>query len=211
MSDKILRWNANYLRPEGFQTMEDNLSEKTQDRRIAKTKVALERALFSLMQKHEWEYITIRLLCDQADVARSSFYAHYDSLGVLLDAVISANMPAAVAASSVGGDASTLQWLIDHISGNKRLFFHTVNSPSGAAVLSRFKLAVKNVLRDELASKGYAVSEVQLSFLVGGTFEALHNWAVAWRIDRLSALKKEVSQIAESLLRNLEPTVKISY
>lgn len=186
--------------------MTDNLSEKAQDRRIAKTKGALGRSLFTLMQKHEWQDITIQLLCDQADVARSSFYAHYDSLGSLLDAVISANMPAAIAASSGGGSASTLDWLIDHISGNKRLFFHTVNSPSGAVVLSRFKAAIKNALRDELASKGYAVTEVQLAFLVGGTFEALHNWAVTWRIDRLYALKKDVSDIARDLLRNCEPT-----
>jgi AcrR family transcriptional regulator len=188
--------------------MADNMSEKAQDRRIGKTKGALARSLFALMQKHEWEDITIQLLCDEADVARSSFYAHYDSLGSLLDTVISANMPAAIAASSGSGRASTLIWLVDHISGNKRLFFHTVNSPSGAAVLSRFKAAVKNALRDELASKGYAVSDVQLAFLVGGTFEALHNWAVAWRIDRLSALKTDVSEMAEALLCKCQSNVK---
>jgi AcrR family transcriptional regulator len=200
LSDKKTQWNGDRSAGGGFQTMTDILSGKTQDRRIAKTRAALARSLFALMQRYEWEHITIQALCDEADVARSSFYAHYDSLGSLLDAVVSANMPAAIAAHSDGGGASTLDWLIDHVSANKRLFHHTVNSPSGAAVLSRFKAAVKNALRDELELKGHAVTEAGLSFLIGGTFEALHTWAAAWRMERIAALKTDVAGFAAVLL-----------
>ena len=148
---------------------------------------------------------TIQLLCDEADVARSSFYAHFDSLGGLLDAVISVNMPSAIAADAGGGALSALTWLVDHISKNKRLFFHTVNSPSGAAVLSRFKAAIKNEVRAETAAKGYDLSETQLAFLVGGTFEAVQAWAVSWRMDRLGALKRDVSTFAEAVLSGHAP------
>ncbi len=179
--------------------MRGKTSGKLQDRRIAKTRAALGQALFALMQTREWENITIQLLCDEADVARSSFYAHFDSLGGLLDAVISENMPSAIAAIG-GGPVSVLAWLVDHIAENKRLFFHTVNSPSGAAVLSRFKAAIKNEVRAENAAKGIVLTDTQLAFLVGGTFEAVQAWALTWRMDRLAALKQDVAVFAGTML-----------
>jgi AcrR family transcriptional regulator len=175
------------------------MSGKAQDRRVGKTRAALGRSLFLLMQTREWEQITIQLLCDEADVARSSFYAHFDSLGSLLDAVISENMPSAIAASG-GGEVSALTWLVDHIAENKKLFFHTVNSPSGTAILSRFKAAIKNEVRAETAAKGIVLTETDLAFLVGGTFEAVQAWALTWRMDRLAALKQDVSIFAGMVL-----------
>jgi AcrR family transcriptional regulator len=176
------------------------LSGKTQDRRVGRTRAALGQALFALMQTHEWESINIQILCDEANVARSSFYAHFDSLGGLLEAVISANMPAAIAAGAGGGAAPALTWLVDHIAENKRLFFHTVNAPSGAVVLSRFKAAIKTAVRAETAAKGYDLTETELAFLVGGAFEAVQTWAVSWRMERLAALKSDVSNLAEIVL-----------
>ncbi len=185
--------------------MREIMSGKTHDRRVAKTRAALGRALFTLMQSREWENITIQLLCDEADVARSSFYAHFDSLGGLLDAVIGANMPSAIAASGGGGAVSALTWLVDHIAENKKLFIHTVNSPSGAAVLSRFKAAIKNEVRAETAAKGVVLTETHLAFLVGGTFEAVQTWALTWRMDRLAALKQDVAIFAGIVQSAHEP------
>jgi AcrR family transcriptional regulator len=180
--------------------MDGKSSGKAQDRRVAKTRAALGQALFALMQTREWEDISIQLLCDEANVARSSFYAHFDSLGGLLDAVISANMPSAIAANAGGGAAPALAWLVDHIAENKRLFFHTVNAPSGAAVLSRFKAAIKSAVCAETAAEGYDLSETQLAFIVGGTFEALQTWAVSWRMERLAELKNDIAAFAETVL-----------
>jgi AcrR family transcriptional regulator len=179
--------------------VQELLAEKKQDRRVGRTRAALGQALFALMQTHEWKNINIQILCDEANVARSSFYAHFDSLGGLLEAVISANMPSAIAAGG-GGASPALTWLVDHIAENKRLFFHTVNAPSGAAVLSRFKAAIKSAVRAETAAKGYDLTETELAFLVGGTFEAVQTWAVSWRMERLTALKSDVSSLAEVVI-----------
>ena len=185
--------------------MVEKMPGKAQDRRIAKTRAALGQALFALMQTRQWEDISIQLLCDEANVARSSFYAHFDSLGGLLDAVISANMPSAIAASGGGGPVPALIWLVDHIAENKTLFFHTVNAPSGAAVLSRFKAAIKNAVRAETAAEGFELTETQLSLLVGGAFEAIQTWAVFWRMERLAALKNDIVSFAEAVLPRNAP------
>src|SRR5258707_3194308 len=49
------------------------------DRRIPRTKAALQHALTSLILKKDYEAITIQDICDAANVGRSTFYAHYTS------------------------------------------------------------------------------------------------------------------------------------
>lgn len=46
-------------------------------------------ALLFLLEKKAFEYITIKDICKEAKVNRSTFYLHYDNLNDLLDEVIS--------------------------------------------------------------------------------------------------------------------------
>ncbi|MBS5724173.1 MAG: TetR/AcrR family transcriptional regulator [Clostridiales bacterium] len=47
------------------------------DRRVRKTKIAIKDALVELMQKQHISGISIRAICETADINRSTFYAHY--------------------------------------------------------------------------------------------------------------------------------------
>src|SRR6266516_6349353 len=49
------------------------------DRRIPRTRGMLQQALMSLILKKDYETITIKDICDAANVGRSTFYAHYTS------------------------------------------------------------------------------------------------------------------------------------
>lgn len=53
---------------------------KKTDRRIAKTKKAFQEALLTLLREKELTEITIRELCELADVSRMSFYYHYETI-----------------------------------------------------------------------------------------------------------------------------------
>ena len=46
-------------------------------------------ALLFLLEKKQFEYITIKDVCQKANVNRSTFYLHYDNLNDLLDETIS--------------------------------------------------------------------------------------------------------------------------
>lgn len=48
------------------------------------TAVRFDKALLSLLEKKPFEYITIREICDEAGVNRSTFYLHYENTGDLL-------------------------------------------------------------------------------------------------------------------------------
>jgi AcrR family transcriptional regulator len=49
------------------------------DRRIPRTRAMLQHALTSLILRKGYEAITIQDICDEANVGRSTFYAHYRS------------------------------------------------------------------------------------------------------------------------------------
>ena len=48
------------------------------------TAVRFDKALLSLLEKKPFEYITIREICEEAGVNRSTFYLHYENTGDLL-------------------------------------------------------------------------------------------------------------------------------
>lgn len=49
------------------------------------TAVRMDEALIALMQKKDFEYITVKELCDKAGVNRSTFYLHYENMADLLE------------------------------------------------------------------------------------------------------------------------------
>ena len=61
--------------------------EKKADRRVKRTCDALQQSLLSLMQHRPLEQITVRELCQKADINRGTFYLHYHDVYELYDAV----------------------------------------------------------------------------------------------------------------------------
>ncbi|MCD7769184.1 MAG: TetR/AcrR family transcriptional regulator, partial [Oscillospiraceae bacterium] len=44
----------------------------------------MDEAFLSLMEKKDFEYITVTEICGKAGVSRSTFYLHYETIGDLL-------------------------------------------------------------------------------------------------------------------------------
>jgi len=55
------------------------MTKPATDRRVVRTRATLQHALNSLILKKGYETITIKDICDAANVGRSTFYAHYTS------------------------------------------------------------------------------------------------------------------------------------
>ena len=48
----------------------------------------MNEALLSILEKKDFQYVTIKEICDKAEVNRSTFYLHYENIGELLDETI---------------------------------------------------------------------------------------------------------------------------
>jgi AcrR family transcriptional regulator len=59
----------------------------TPDRRVRKTRRQLHGALVELISELPYADVTIDMITERADVARATFYAHFDDKGALLESV----------------------------------------------------------------------------------------------------------------------------
>ena len=48
------------------------------------TAARMDKAFLALLEKEDFEYITVKEICDVAGVNRSTFYLHYETVGDLL-------------------------------------------------------------------------------------------------------------------------------
>ncbi len=64
------------------------MQDKKLDRRVKYTKQALKDSLIELLQEKAIEKITVKELCEKADVNRGTFYSHYTDQFELYDEVV---------------------------------------------------------------------------------------------------------------------------
>lgn len=57
------------------------------DHRVRLTKLLLHQSLLELMGERPFEKITVKELCEKADINRATFYAHYTDTGALLQEI----------------------------------------------------------------------------------------------------------------------------
>ena len=151
------------------------------DRRIDRTRRALVGAARSLMRARAWHDVSVRLICDAADVSRSTFYEHYDGKEDLLDAVFEAlrdHLGGSVAGRGLDahGTFDFLPALVVHMRDHLPLFARGGASASGLALSARFRSVVDALAREELRRSRQTVDEHRVAFLVGGLFGTLERW-----------------------------------
>lgn len=61
------------------------MSKKKEDRRVKFTKMFLKESLIDLLEEKSIFKITIKEICEKADINRATFYAHYSDQYNLLE------------------------------------------------------------------------------------------------------------------------------
>lgn len=69
-------------------TGEKIMGKETADRRVRVTKMILRDSLIELMREKPLHEITIKAICEKADINRSTFYHHYGSQYDLFDDIV---------------------------------------------------------------------------------------------------------------------------
>lgn len=178
-------------------TEEAGLSE---DPRVLRTKRRLKSALLELIEEVGYEAISIELLTERADVARSTFYAHYRAKEDLLfagfdDWLLSfAELP-----PPAGHDAFRFRFslpLLRHGATQRRFFRETILRGPSHRVRRRLKEILTDVAFREMAAGGLE-DEARLvatgrARAVAGAFLALMEW---WLDEGKSLSVEEVDHV----------------
>lgn len=156
-----------------------NMTGNKQDRRSRKTRASLREALLTELRQGGWNDITIQTICDRADVARSSFYAHYDNKGALLDDVfdvVTADLRQTIFNEPARpGELVTIRWLVEHIGEQPEQFFANASTEAGRSIHVRFRHATGTLLVEELQRKHIQMTAETTAFCIGGAFAIIEH------------------------------------
>lgn len=173
------------------------------DRRVKYTRKVLKEALIELLRERSITEVTVTMLCEKADVNRSTFYAHYDNQFDLLEKI----------AENVYLDMK--KYIIDNQSDNKRFFqrdamkilveYTRQNADVFRMLMSRhgkynfydlFYRLAKDLSQSEIVNSGGDADKLDyvLAFSVGTCEVVLKKWLDA-------GMEKSVDEISEMIVK----------
>ncbi len=157
-----------------------------QDRRVARTKAALTRALFELLGEKGHEKITITELAQRADVDRKTFYLHYHSVEEILEDFYEdalCRLQADLEREKVFGREIDMAGFFRALSGvmakDMPLYRRLAAGSGYTYFMERLRTLLKSAMEDALRRKGEE-DEIQLRMsaevYAAGVMRAYREW-----------------------------------
>ena len=154
--------------------------EKPESRRIQMTKALIRTALVELMGEKNFERITIKELCERADVNRTTFYLHYaDQRSVLNDVKeeVCRKTVAMIAASDFSDPTDFVEQFLKYIKENDRQFRILFMNDEGDS----FRFALMDAVAKELLPMLPTSADPQrdafgLAYLMAGSLSIIIEW-----------------------------------
>lgn len=159
------------------------------DRRVRRTRAALQHAFLSLLHRKDYASITIEEICEAANVGRSTFYAHYQGKEDLKRSGIDQHLhqlltaKRAIAGAGAAAEASPTLVIFEHTWEQRKLYRALVGGRGADVAIDAIKRTLSGMLRKDLGSVSRTGSdmarEVTIHFLVGAFISLL-----VWWLDR---------------------------
>jgi AcrR family transcriptional regulator len=149
------------------------------DRRVRKTRRLLHEALVSLILERGWDAVSVRDVCEKADVGRSTFYVHFaDKENLLLSGFDELHEVMEQVRSSAKVPFGFLGPLAAHAAENARLVQALFGRQSGQSVQWRFRDVLASLVEAELKllKVPKAARPLLTRFIAGGAADVLMAW-----------------------------------
>jgi AcrR family transcriptional regulator len=155
--------------------------EKKDNRRTRMTKLLLKNSLIELLRQKPFARITIKDLCDQADLNRSTFYLHYtDQTELLREVEQQAFSNAMQDLEKVDADKGTLPHIVsflDSLRDNRELFGILLYHPESQSFQRILSERMIEILQTNLPLNNTAAEQKYVyGFLVQGCMSMLRTW-----------------------------------
>jgi AcrR family transcriptional regulator len=165
--------------------MAAKLDEAPTDRRVGRTRAALQQALIALILKRGYETITVEDICRQANVGRSTFYWHYADKDDLkrrgLEHLRQQLVASHARARTDDGLFAFCLPMLEHARAHLDLYRALASGRGGEIALGEIRDILTRLVRDDLTRAGKlegkdnATCELATEFVVGA-FMAVLNW-----------------------------------
>jgi AcrR family transcriptional regulator len=161
----------------------------TIDRRVARTRQTLQQALLALMLKKGYDAISVEEICAEADVGRSTFYAHFTGKDDLRRTGLDTHLRKMLlehqrqpGASSTTGRFGFVLPLLEHAQDHLALYRALVSKGGAPTTLAMIGQIVTELVRRDLSETAREESpealprEVTVQFMAGALMALLTWW-----------------------------------
>ena len=182
------------------------------------TSLLMDEALIFLLEKKDFEYITVKEICEKAGVSRSTFYLHYETMGDLLSECMENVNTKFVESFEQRSDhfissidnapldelvlirSEFLRPYLDFIKENKAIFAAAHKNPISMQSYQRFESLSKYVLYPILTRFSIPENEQSywLAFFVNGCSAVIMKWIEG-------GLKESSQEIEDIIMRCIRP------
>lgn len=171
-------------------------NEKKEDRRTRYSKKVIRESLYGLMKEKPLNKITVKEICDRADVNRSTFYTYYTDIYDLhqsilrqffrsqhdiikhTDAVL--NSKKDITDLEIGDFCEIFTYYLRAIADNRELYKYVFNQNSSQSVFVSFRKvfysSIKKRLPEDTPEKIADALKHSFAFVNGGTTAILTDW-----------------------------------
>ena len=184
------------------------------DRRQQKTRTAIYRAFTTLLDRQNFHSITVQDIIDEANIGRSTFYAHFETKDYLLKSLCeelfghiidtAMGLPHGHYHYSCGSKTdSVFLRLVRHLQENDRNILELLSSENNEIFMKYFKTNLRTLIMTQYAEKGllksaalpedYLVNHIASSFVE----------TIDWWLSR--GMKETPETITEYFLSVIEP------
>jgi AcrR family transcriptional regulator len=174
--------------PDGYGKVSGNwtagkisMNEPTIDKRSKRTRDAIETALLYLIECRGYDSVTVRDICDEAKVSRSTFYAHYAGKDEVKRSGLR-HLRLALdhrdATDAHYGGSSLERTLFEHGAKYRSHYRALVRGGGAAVALESVRKIVADAIRAKLSFAGTDAKsrESAVHFLAGGYVGLLTRW-----------------------------------
>ncbi len=186
------------------------------DRRQKKTRDAIFKAFTTLLTKKGYNQISVQDIIDEANIGRTTFYAHFETKDYLLKDLCeelfghivdtATGLPHAHFHCSSSAEDSVFLHLLRHLQENDWNILQLLSSENNEIFLRYFKSNLKTLVISQYANKGllkksalpsdYLVNHISSSFVE----------TVSWWIK--NKMSQTPEQITEYFLATIEPILE---
>jgi len=160
------------------------------DRRTLRTQMALRSALIGLLRRKDYDGITVQEIIDEANVGRSTFYAHCSGKDQLLRLslqILRTELTEAQQIERSKGAEPGLAFslpVLEHIREHRDLYPSLAHGRGRELFMSELKLVVSDLVRSDVAELPAATGvppEVRVQYVVGA-FMAVLTWWIEHKV-----------------------------
>jgi len=154
----------------------------TYDRRVEKTKQAIIEAMENLMEKKRYAQITVQEIIDEANVGRTTFYAHFPTKDDLLHTCIDKHMESFKGSDAMEAHIVGVAELFEHIQAHKKLIKGLLNCEVSDILSARCQSYIEKRLLSHLEMMGIASKDMSIPanivscYLTGSLFAIARQW-----------------------------------